>query len=425
MVFYLKINRENEYVVSNLRHWMDALEAGYDEANKIYVLCDNAGLRKKVKASLYHYKTPIHFIESRVDSKELNEIIPAITNHQWENAGYAHATTFLHARENGFSEFWNIDADDTFLCLDSFRLWQALSTAEMYFRERQIAMASFDMNHSRRVWLNGSELWTFGITYTKNDVDWISIMRSHCHDSEYWEEKPAPPNIDAFFSYLRKTARIELATFYFENVRFIHFFHGFFEYPFTSSFMIFQKGRIEYPILTGCFGMEEHGNIPVAPDDICLDIHITDKEAMAALLENCHQKNLFSKEIRAFKVTDFPEELVSARYDRYLRLNSCQSIVFYGAGQYLMYNLDAAAYALKRGARICSSDSAVWGKEIIEGAECISPEEIEDRENTMVIVSVRACVMAFDILKRLNEMNIRHVDYFNNFKNMLLGLSNK
>ena len=61
---------------------------------------------------------------------EVQNIIKGFSNERWKNAGYAHITTFYHARQNGIDRFWNIDADDTFICLRKDRIIELLSQVE-------------------------------------------------------------------------------------------------------------------------------------------------------------------------------------------------------------------------------------------------------------------------------------------------------
>lgn len=111
MVFYLKINRKEEYTFPNLQKWIDVISDIHE--SKVFIICDDVDLENAVKNRV-SYEGCLEYIKSERYASEVRGIVKGFANERWENAGYAHMTTFYHAKENGYRHFWNIDADDTF-----------------------------------------------------------------------------------------------------------------------------------------------------------------------------------------------------------------------------------------------------------------------------------------------------------------------
>lgn len=275
MFFYLKINRRERYTFRNLQYWIDIVE-GIEGADYC-ILCDNAVLQTEVMEQVRFTKEPVSFLKSEKRSADLREIVPNITNARWENAGYAHLTTFWDAKEKGYSCFWNIDADDTYICLKSERAGELLHEVEAYAAENQIDMMSLDMWTTRTY----GNHWSFGITYINNRVDWMSVMKRYCRDEELKARQI--PNADGYFSCLKTCTPLSIETFYFENLRFIHYSDDFFKRPDVSGFFIWKEGKLNLPILSYCFGLEQLGRLQIAKQVIKLDIGITGEESTGAL----------------------------------------------------------------------------------------------------------------------------------------------
>lgn len=276
MFFYLKINRREKYTFRNLQHWIDIVE-GIEGADYC-ILCDNDVLQKEVLEQAGFTKEPMSFLKSEKQSDDLEEIVPNITDAHWGNAGYAHLTTFLDSREKGHPCFWNIDADDTYICLEPGRAGELLHEVENYADENQIDMMSLDMWTTRTY----GNHWSFGITYTNNRADWMSVMKRYCRDEELKARQIR--NVDGYFSCLKTCTPLKIETFYFENLRFIHYSDDFFKRPDVSGFFIWKEGKLNLPILSCCFGLEQLGDLPIAKQAIKLDIGITDQESTEALL---------------------------------------------------------------------------------------------------------------------------------------------
>ena len=64
--------------------------------------------------------------------------------------------------------FWNIDADDTRICLKPERTKQLLDQVKKITERESIDCMSLDMHASKA---GTGRHWTFGITYTNNETD--------------------------------------------------------------------------------------------------------------------------------------------------------------------------------------------------------------------------------------------------------------
>lgn len=278
MVFYLKINRNERYTFRNLQHWIHILEAMEDAV--CYILCDNDSLQEEVLKRVVFKKDRPQFLKSCKSAPEMVHIVSHITDDKWRNAGYAHLTTFWHAKQNGYPCFWNIDADDTCICLSPERACEVLHAVEQYVRDNPMDIMSLDMWYSR----TGRYHWSFGVTYTGSTCDWFRLMTRYCEDGELKSGQEVK-NIDAYFSNLKEKAGLRAGTFYVENMKFIHYADDFFARPFASGFFHWKDGNLILPILLYCFGMEKAGLKPIAEDAVKIDPGVTDREGTDFLMD--------------------------------------------------------------------------------------------------------------------------------------------
>lgn len=221
----------------------------------------------------------VKFMENRKDSQEVDYIVSHVTDDLWRNAGYAHMSTFWHAKENQHPYFWNIDADDTCICLSPQRACEMLSKAEMYTVENKVAAFSLDMWATRTKGVH----WSFGITYIDNMIDWYDIIREHCEDEAF--KAGQIQNVDGYFSCLKMRENIKIDTFYIENLKFVHYSDDFLKRPDASGFSHWKDGRLNLPILKYCLGMEAIGSLQIAEGLVKLDIGIKDEETTDFLLD--------------------------------------------------------------------------------------------------------------------------------------------
>lgn len=272
MVFYLKVNREEPYTYNNLQQWIKSIR--FFENYKIYIICDKDSLKKEIRKRIDLYENEVEFIRS-ITSNEAMEIVNGFTSEaKWEKAGIAHLTTFLHARDNGIEEFWNIDADDTLFCIPPDRLAECLNVAKFYALQEHIHQFALDMWVSR--W---TDLWSFGIVYCDNKINWIEIIKKYC--SGPWIKENEIFNIDRLFGYIKKIGldNCKIDSFYFENLKFVHYSNDFIKRPVASGLYHFKEGKILSPILYFGFGLKDIGLIPIDEGVVKLDVSITDEES--------------------------------------------------------------------------------------------------------------------------------------------------
>ncbi len=277
MVFYLKINRNEKYTFSNLQHWIQIIECIPNSF--AYIICDDNYLKKAVLEEIVFTKDNFKFMESYKGFSELDYVVSNITNDRWRNAGYAHLSTFWHARENGYSDFWNIDADDTCICLSPQRSAEVLSEAEEYGKHNKIDVFSLDMWITRT---NGTH-WSFGITYVNNSIDWFHMIGKNCEDESFKEGQVQ--NVDGYFTNLKMRTDLKIETFYVENLKFIHYADDFLRRPDASGFFHWRNGKLILPILQYCIGMESIGELQIDEEVVKLCIGISDDETKDFLLD--------------------------------------------------------------------------------------------------------------------------------------------
>lgn len=130
--------------------------------------------------------------------------------------------------------------------------------------------------------------WTFGISYTDNTVDWFRIMSEHVKDTRF-KESSSPPNMDGYFTYLRGLNDVRIESFYVENLRFLHYSNDFFRRPWAFGYYHWSNGRLVFPILRDCFGMENLGTVNIPDEVLKIDMGIADEESRTAMIETCYE----------------------------------------------------------------------------------------------------------------------------------------
>lgn len=270
MVFYFKVNRKDLYTFRNLQHWIHIME--YMSDSRGFILCDNRDLKQAILERVEFSGDKVAFLESCRDTPDMEYLVSNITEECWRNAGYAHITTFWHAKENGYPHFWNIDADDTCICLSPLRACELLSEAERYATENQIVTFSLDMWVTR----TKGHHWSFGVTYIDNTVDWYGVMTEYCENGEF--KSGQIRNVDGYFSCLKEKAKLKIETFYAENLKFVHYSDDFLKRPDISGVFHWKDGKLILPILKYCLGLDAIGTLRIADGIVKLCIGITDEE---------------------------------------------------------------------------------------------------------------------------------------------------
>ena len=299
MFYYLKVNRNEGYMIRNLKHWLEIIS--YDEDAEYLILCDKEEVKNRIIDRIEGIDEK-SFIRSNRSTSELVEITRNNTSDFWNNAAYSHLTTFYDARKRQLSDFWNIDADDTTFCAEPERVYEILKDAKSQAVSNGFAAFSFDMSYSRR---NGT-FWSFGVTYTSNSPDWFSVMMEHCHDGFFRKKGYADQGlaecIDTYFTYLGKCGDVKLGTFYVENCKFVHYSNDFVYRPWCSWFAIYKDGMIYKLLLDGFMGLSSIGQKSICHDVVKIDINLTDEEQTRWLVskadENENNKKILYSAIK-------------------------------------------------------------------------------------------------------------------------------
>ena len=274
MVFYLKVNREERYTYRNLQHWIDTLACM--DTPEIFIVSDKAGLTAEIKNCVNFKGLRVSFIESR-KTEDIRYVVEHSCVENWWNAGYAHLTTFSHASELGVKEFWNIDADDTCMCVSPERCCEILQQVQLYAKAHQIRCFSLDMWRTVVKRLDNTDHWTFGVTYTDNSIDWWTLMKEHACDTAIWKLRLIK-NLDCFFTYLAMKTDASIETYYIDNLKFIHYSDDFFKRPHCSGMFHYRNNQILFPIIYYGFGAKKRGLLDIAEDVIKIDMQITNQE---------------------------------------------------------------------------------------------------------------------------------------------------
>lgn len=423
MVFYLKINRDNNYSITNFMHWLKATML-YEGAIT-YVICDNPKLQQRIESQYYIDKKRVVFIESERNESSMNEVLDDICCcTKWIRVGQAHLTAHWHAKMNCYSYFWNIDADDTFMCLSSLRIVSLLKMVEEFSKENSIDVIGLDMWRSMSAhekWSKGIN-WSLGITFINNNLDWIDIFSKYSPEYKNEmciDEYDNDVNLDWYFTYLKYKNAARIETFYFEKMKFMHFYDCFFDYPHLSMLCQWENGKIHYPLLSSCFESRNYGTIPIADDVIRFDMNITNDESLVAMIA-------YSKERFAFAMDLYDERLeidhIMTEYNtKLLKDSNCSQIICWGAGTFFRrnYKLVKKAIDLKY---VCDNDPTKWGKEMVENIYCISPEDLKKENDAYIVIMTDDIFRAFKIAKQLVDMKILHFDVFGNWLNEVEGI---
>jgi len=420
MVFYLKLNRCIDYSIRNLQSWINMLKKY--EGSIVYILCDNEALIERIKNEIRFDSVVCEYIKS-IKREEDRDLMESVAIPRWYNAGYAHLTPFIHARQNGFERYWNIDADDTMFGLDSDRLFEALRRVEKYAETNEIDLFSLDMWRSR----SNSIHWSFGITYTNGMVDWVSIMRKHSgyvNGSKFFSNWNHPKNIDEYFTYIKSEEKsVKIETFYIENLLFLHYSDDFIMNPITSGVYRWKAGKLKFPIIQNVFGCNTLGEIDIASDVVKIDIGIDDIEGGFALAKaapfSLEVTNIVeAEEFREKRINHINNEIINAVKRISDNLRNMDSVYIFGFGNFTSFLIDKLRENCIETNAILDNAENKWGGPI-NGLMVTSPQTLLENDvlRTAVIIDVRF----YDaIFKQLIEMGVSEQNIYGipNFSNI-------
>lgn len=409
--FYLKIDKGSRLAMDNLSRWINAVSLMEGDC---YVLCDRDDVIQKAKDTLI-FTNAVTFLKSERESDEIVSIAKnAIPKGGMINACFAHLTTFLHAGNRDYDFFWNIDADDTQLCLSVGRIAKLLEHAGNYAKENELDCFSLDMHTSR----TGGQHWSFGVTYTKNRKDWLPLLRSHINDRQYLEKKLEQRfNIDWYFTYIRSLHELRIETFYFENLKFIHYhFENIFADPTIWGLLHWKDNELRLPLLETFSSKESKlGCYPIPKDTVRLELEIEDREAENVMLFQGNWGGFVENIDFDYLVS---EKVLRHRQEAYLKKYDLKGIVAcwgYGKCFKRIFSKISGIYPV---VYVCDNDREKWGDEY-EGCKVISPEELVQHHVSFVVLTVLDTYMIDEIKKQLATYGITSYCHINEWLKLI------
>lgn len=64
---------------------------------------------------------------------------------------------------------------------------------------------------------------------------------------------------------------------------------------------------------------------------------------------------------------------------------------------------------------VCDNDPDKWGTELEQGTRCISPKQLSEMKDVLVVIMVDSVKVSFDNLEELQEMGIQKVTHIENW----------
>lgn len=294
---YLKINTKKTHSMLCLEKWIRIFEIlNYT----IFIICDHNSIKKEILKKINKNKN-IYIIPS-IRNKYLSKITDKIVSQYWKNCTLAQLTCFYHSKIHKINNFWNIDADDTYCCINDKDIANALLSTEKYADDKNINSISLDMHTSRS---NGKH-WSFGVNYTKNNIDWFNILNNKNWkiEQEQFKKYDNNINLDWFFTYIRNNKIANIENFYIDNMLFIHF-GDFLLNPIGASIWSYKNNKIIYPILKYVFENEKLSEVNICSSSTCIYSvqHMNSVEYLNTQLAHLNnisslwQNNMINKEI--------------------------------------------------------------------------------------------------------------------------------
>ncbi len=419
---YLKVNRNTKYAIKALQRWLDCAyylntienDEGLPNDWVIKIICDNDILENKIsKCCVYPPECRVSVIKSS-DSAEVGDAAREICAAKWLKAGIAHLTTFEDANNNNYTEFFNIDADDTVLAVTTEHMAYMLEEIRKRANEKKYDLFSLDMWMSEK----RGKHWTFGITYTKNDANYMNIIEKHCNDPQYKARRKNGYgyNVDDYFTYLKLIDEVNAESFYFENLRFIHYSDDFFSNPTASSFYHYKNRTIMKPIEYYCFGMHDIGKIDIWDEVIKLECgEISDVESQRELCKWAEKYDHYR--FNKWPVSYNTEKLIDKKIYKFVNAETSETVtVVFGIGGCFKRH-EVKIKKIPNLIGYVDNNPDLWGKEIDE-KRVFSPEElyeISQEKQVNVLVTVENENVQSNIscqLKTMGTFSILYIDEY-------------
>ena len=275
-VVYLKVNRISDFLLDCVECFTEIFKLSPD--TKIFFICDNPKTQWVIENQINLQGLDVEWIPSAYDSEELQFLVKRMLIPSWYKAGYAHLTTFLHARDHGYKDFWNIDADDIRFFLEPAKALKIFDEVERVANEKHFKIFALDTFVSYQLGI----CWTFSVAYTKNNFDWIGTMIKYCSDDKFLQQfytTVEDRNVDYFMTYLRIMKYVDgIETYYVDSLRFIHEYTDHYSGP-MCGMRYCENGRYYNSIMMHELGYGEDGSIKIDDEVHKIDIGITAQDS--------------------------------------------------------------------------------------------------------------------------------------------------
>lgn len=125
-------------------------------------------------------------------------------------------------------------------------------------------------------------------------------------------------------------------------------------------------------------------------------------EALELIRSNCNvDDNAYKTVEKSVKVPKIYKEYAD------------KNIIIWGAGNCFVRNFGKVRNIAEI-KYVCDNNPDKWGKEMITGIKCISPQELQEMDNVFVIIMIENISIAFQVVNQLMDMGITSYDYYNN-----------
>lgn len=292
-VFYLKVNNDKYFTYRCLQYWLNIAEiinADY------YIICDKKDLQIKILERNWFKSGDVKFIKSM--RNPLKKMVRNFVVSRWEKAAYAHLTSLYHAKQLGYESCWNIDADDTSFLIKEERGAEILTAAENYALKNDIHAFSVD------IWASSTfnRHWSFGVTFFNNIsqiIETLEKLKNTLLKNEVFTYGGVT-NLDWIFTYLKKTSKLQIYTFYVENCYFAHYGHDgdFLSKVSCDSIWYWKNNKFIKPLLSEIMNNQELGILPLYDDFVKIDLNIDINECYEFWLNRITNLRYLPKSIK-------------------------------------------------------------------------------------------------------------------------------
>jgi hypothetical protein len=208
MKVYLKYNKdpkENPSSLTCLKTWIDIFQP-----YEISIITDIYDIRNSPPKQFNSFKH-LRFINTDYTlSKDLDHLLE---NKRWGNVASSNFTCY---NDSNHEPFWLVDADDTMLLSSNLKdIRNKIKRAEDIFR--QDGLQGFSLDFYRTI---KRDHWSFGMALLQNFDGMIDILKST--KEEDVRQHKLPLNLDSIFDTNRRSGKINLKSFVFNNYYFQH-----------------------------------------------------------------------------------------------------------------------------------------------------------------------------------------------------------